>query len=129
MGVHVPDKRDKRTAMSKILFASLIILALLVSACGDKEKQEEESSSVEAGERVFQERCAGCHTLTGAAKSGPGLGQLFERKTLSNGKAFSREALKELITQGSGGGRMPGVQLESEPLEQLILYLEQATAP
>jgi mono/diheme cytochrome c family protein len=114
--------------MNKILYVGLIILVLLASACGGKETQEEESSPVEAGERVFQERCAGCHTLTGAVKSGPGLGQLFERKTLTNGQAFSREALKELITQGSGGGRMPGIQLESEPLEQLILYLEQATA-
>jgi mono/diheme cytochrome c family protein len=69
----------------------------------------------------------GCHTLTGAVKVGPGLGKLFEREKLVNGQAFSREALKQLIKQGSDGGRMPGTRLTDEELEDLVLYLEQVT--
>ncbi len=113
--------------MRKILPTCLMIFALLVSACG-KDAPKETLSPAQAGKGVFQKYCMGCHTLTGAVKNGPGLGRLYERETLVNGKAFSREALKDLIAQGSGGGRMPGVRLSDIELEQLILYLEQATA-
>jgi mono/diheme cytochrome c family protein len=108
-------------------FIYLTMLVLLLAACGDKDTQEEEPSPVEAGRLVFQQNCQGCHTLTGAVKTGPGLGRLFEREKLVNGETFSREALKQLIQQGSNGGRMPGTRLAVEELEQLLLYLEQAT--
>jgi mono/diheme cytochrome c family protein len=104
----------------------LLLVALLLAAC-KKDAQEEESPSVEAGRLIFQQNCMGCHTLSGAVKVGPGLGRLFEREKLVNGQTFSREALEQLIRQGSDGGRMPGTRLSDEELEQLILYLEQAT--
>jgi mono/diheme cytochrome c family protein len=107
-------------------FIYLTIFVLLLVACG-QDTQEEEPSPVKAGELVFQQNCMGCHTTTGAVKTGPGLGRLFEREKLVNGQNFSRENLKQLIQQGSNGGRMPGTRLSDEELEQLLLYLEQAT--
>lgn len=110
-----------------ICLAILILLPVALLAACKKDTQEEEPSSVEAGKLIFQQNCMGCHTLTDAVKVGPGLGKLFERETLVNGQAFSREALKQLIKQGNDGGRMPGTRLPDEELENLIRYLEQAT--
>jgi mono/diheme cytochrome c family protein len=116
----------KIQALHKI-FTCLIIFVLLLAACDDQDTQEEEPSSVKAGRLVFQQHCQGCHALTGAVKTGPGLGRLFEREKLVNDQTFSREALKQLIQRGNDGGRMPGARLSDEELEQILLYLEQAT--
>jgi mono/diheme cytochrome c family protein len=80
-----------------------------------------------AGEEVFEQFCAVCHSLTSEVLVGPGLEQLFNRDQLPNGEPFSEEGLKAWIV--TGGGAMPGMPLTEEQLEAVVVFLREATQP
>ncbi|HSJ52585.1 MAG TPA: cytochrome c [Anaerolineae bacterium] len=80
---------------------------------------------VQAGEQVFEQNCAVCHTLTTEVRVGPGLAGLFERDQLPNGEPVTDENLRVWIT--NGGGAMPPVPLPEDELTQVIAFLHEAT--
>ena len=80
---------------------------------------------VEAGQQVFEQNCASCHTLTDETRVGPGLAGIFEKETLPNGNPVNEENMRQWIVQG--GGAMPAIPLDEEQLDQVIAFLREAT--
>lgn len=77
--------------------------------------------SQQAGQQVFQQRCAMCHSiLPGATLVGPSLAG--EMKTGSPAKAAA--SARNIILKGKG--RMPGqkAQLSLKDLDHLLAYLK-----
>ena len=119
------------------------LVVLLLSGCGSSAESpttppEPTATKVEvqptapppteqanAGEVLFKTRCASCHNLTDLPQVGPGLAGLFSRDVLPDGRAFSKDALAEFITEGAGA--MPGIPLGADDLDELIAYLQEAT--
>ena len=57
---------------------AIAIAALMVSAGGALAQGD-----VTLGKQMFQDRCAGCHTVDESAKRGPGLANLIDRPAAS----------------------------------------------
>ncbi len=76
-------------------FAPLVSFALLgativASASRLRPAQTPEDDAVQSGQRIFEQRCALCHTTGERAAQGPGLGGVLGRKAASMPFGYSR---------------------------------------
>ncbi|HEX7964161.1 MAG TPA: cytochrome c oxidase subunit II [Gammaproteobacteria bacterium] len=86
---------------------------------------------LERGERVFDDKCAGCHTIRGGNAGGvvgPDLTHLMSRRTLAAGTLPNDpEHLKDWVSapqRFKPGTQMPTVQLSAGELSELAAYLQ-----
>ena len=107
------------------LFFVLFAFPLAIPAQQDKSNSPVTLSETQIlGRRIFQQRCAICHTEStpGARRYGPVLS-----KELVDG---NEETIRDFITNGSKG-KMPGFKYGLEPLEinAIVEYLKTVPRP
>ena len=77
------------------------------------------------GKAVFDDNCAACHKPDSTETLvGPGLKGLFKKAKLTNGKAVSEMAIRDVIDKG--GDVMPGFSdtLNAAQKDDVIAYLK-----
>ncbi|MCL6453377.1 MAG: cytochrome c [Alicyclobacillus sp.] len=75
------------------------------------------------GVKLFQQNCSMCHSTGSNTVVGPGLANVFDKKTLPNGKAMNDQDVMDWIRTGGGG--MPGFpQLSDQQRADLVAYLK-----
>ncbi|CAM2159044.1 cytochrome c oxidase subunit II (plasmid) [Pararobbsia alpina] len=89
-----------------------------------------DGSSWQAGQKLFGERCAACHTIRGtdaAGVQGPDLTHLNSRETIAAGTLINNEANQlEWIThaqQIKPDALMPSIALDTDDAQALMAYL------
>jgi len=95
------------------LVLSLVVSALFVAGGGALAQTADE------GQAVFEQKCAGCHTIGGGAKVGPDLKSVSER--------LGGDAVLEFILapdQVRPGTTMPNLGLSEAEATALVAYLE-----
>ena len=107
-----------------------IVLLLLAFPLAGAAQQDKSSSTVSLndtqalGRRVFQQRCAVCHTEStpGARRYGP---VLYKELVIGN-----EDAIRTLISNGSKD-KMPGFKYGLEPseIDAIVEYLKTVTRP
>ncbi len=100
------------------LLALLFLLAISLPGCA-----RGDGRATARGREVFVKHCAHCHrTDNTPTELGPGLGGLFGRRALVNGKDLNEGSVREIIRRGVG--RMPGFQkLSAQEMDDLMRYL------
>lgn len=118
--------------------ASLVVAAALLAASSSLPAAED---SVEAGRKIFVQRCQTCHGGTGRADSpiGPSLRGIIGRKAGSEASGlhsraavesdivWSRESLRRFLSAPAKelpGTLMPGSVADPKELGELLDYLE-----
>jgi cbb3-type cytochrome c oxidase subunit III len=74
-----------------------VAVALLLSACGTGGSISKASSDKENGRKVFQDKCAGCHTLSAAGSTGtigPNLDASFAQ---ARSEGFKESAILDIV--------------------------------
>ena len=85
----------RTTSIRRIaIFAPFALVGLGVITFGRSAIRARSSDDVEAGRRIFEQRCAVCHATGARAAQGPGLGGVVGRKAASTRFGYSR-ALRE----------------------------------
>lgn len=86
---------------------------------------------VREGQRVFLEKCAGCHAIRGTAASGalaPDLTHLMGRQTIGAGvlpnSPFDLRQWLARTQEIKPGSEMPTVRMQDRDLESVVAYLE-----
>jgi len=124
VGIRCYDMRVKR---SGIIFAS-ILLAALLGACGEPPEKSDAELGLNAqqanGRQVYKAYCAACHKAysTSGAK-GPGLKGLYKKQFLPSGLPANDRFVEQSIV--SGRGMMPalGDAVNEQQLSDLMAYL------
>jgi len=81
------------------------------------------TGDVKVGMQLFQKNCSMCHSTGSNRIVGPGLANLYSRKSLPNGQAVTDDNVTNWIR--SGGGGMPGFpQLSDQQRADLVTYLK-----
>jgi mono/diheme cytochrome c family protein len=107
-----------------LLFAcSMFSLSLAACRSLPPSKPSSEWTPQEAqGAQVYQSACARCHyPTTTAGLHGPGLQAITKIQAMPSGAPPTDERLTDTILHGHG--TMPGTQLSSDQLRDLLAYL------
>ena len=121
-----------------VLGGVLVALTLALAACGRSGDSPAAGNATSAGQRVFEETCAGCHAASTQQKIGPGLAGLFAPGgpalpagvdydgKLPNGAAITEANVAAWIRTGGQGqiGRMPGIPVGEQEMTALLAYLK-----
>ena len=89
-------------------------------SAGVEENEEDEDSefaSVEAGEEVFQNNCAGCHGQDLTGGGGPDLTEI--------GSKYSQNEIADIVENGTDGGMPAFGNLEGDDLDELTKWLSE----
>lgn len=81
------------------------------------------SDAIEAGSRVYVAECALCHGPNGDGVDGVNL------RTGQFRTVVSDEDLRRVVTEGTGGGRMPGFDLREDELRGIVAYIRAGFDP
>lgn len=101
--------------MKKMVAAGfLLMLALSMTACGNKQSAQKPISSDEEVKAALQSRCAMCH---GAELTGTGPNP----NLTTVGSRLSKDQIKEVLQKGRNG--MPGGLVKPEELDVVASYL------
>lgn len=87
------------------------------------------------GARVFESKgCLSCHTIGGGDKVGPDLKGLFDRRSekwvkdfIKNPNKFMKKDEKAADLQSRYGSTMPDIDLSKNELNQIVIFLKEAT--
>jgi mono/diheme cytochrome c family protein len=115
----------KPTASILITFALLSLLA----GCGeDLSKKSDAELGLNAqqarGRRVFQSRCAVCHSAYSSSSSkGPAMKGLYRKEYLPSGLVANDRFVEQSIIQGRRMMPAMGDSLDQQQLADLIAYL------
>jgi mono/diheme cytochrome c family protein len=109
----------------KAVRATLLCLAMGVSAaCGASAQKDSKAGDPAKGKVVFQQ-CSMCHNPNSAEKKiGPGLKGLYRRAKLANGKKPTDENVLAQINQGGAGMPAYGNMLSAQEKQDLRAYLK-----
>ena len=101
------------------LLAFVFLLAISLSGCAPGDGRR----AAARGREVYQKHCLSCHATDHTfTEKGPGLGGLFGRRALVNGKDLNEPNVREIIRRGVG--RMPGFgKLTPQEMDDLMAYL------
>ncbi len=98
------------------LFLAVLLSGTALLGCGRR-------LAVARGRALFEQQCAACHRTDHVpTPRGPGLGGLFQRPALVNGKDLNEENLGEVIRHGVGS--MPPQKLTPQQWDDLLAYLK-----
>jgi mono/diheme cytochrome c family protein len=113
-----------------IIAACLLALVALVSGCGNSIQVPKTAGAVYHGAQLFNERCAGCHTLDAADAFGSkpeGLVQGGERTDGPNfnvRKETREDVLFAIRNGGFSGAIMPANVVVGKDAQDVALFLE-----
>jgi mono/diheme cytochrome c family protein len=104
----------------RLLAAPLLVAALAVGACGTEGIQLAEDDPNYEGARLFDENCAGCHTLSAVGSHGSTTN--ISSRELKDGPNFDEraETVEDVLYAIRNGG------FSSQPMPQNILTGEDA---
>ncbi|CEG29050.1 cytochrome c551 [Bacillus sp. B-jedd] len=81
--------------MKKKLLALLMGTSMVLAACGGSDGGGKESASGGDPEKMYQQKCSGCHGAELKGGAGPDLTKV--------GSALSKDEIKDIIENGKGG--------------------------
>ncbi|HEX5145808.1 MAG TPA: c-type cytochrome [Conexibacter sp.] len=93
-----------RLTKSILLPLLLLALALLLAACGEQKIEVASSSPQHPGAVLFQQRCAGCHTLAAAATQGSAANVRTRERTDGPNFNTRRECIERVLYAIENGG-------------------------
>jgi mono/diheme cytochrome c family protein len=107
--------RDRMSRLRKSILLPLaaVALALALAACGEQKIDVPASDQVaHRGAELFQQRCAGCHTLTAAGTHGSAANIATRERTDGPNFNIRRECVERVLyaieNGGFSGAIMPG---------------------
>jgi mono/diheme cytochrome c family protein len=108
-----------RSRRRLIVALALAVAALTLGACGEQGIQVSEDSPDYAGARIFDENCAGCHTLDAAGAKGSATS--IGSRELKDGPNFNErvESVEDVVFAIENGG------FSSGPMPQNIVTGEE----
>jgi mono/diheme cytochrome c family protein len=117
---------------SRFLVCSLVAFAALVSGCGDHKISVAKSDGepVRHGAELFNERCAGCHTLEAADSFGSkpegqvGGGERTDGPNFNVRKESREDVLFAIRNGGFSGAIMPANIVVGQDARDVALFLE-----
>jgi mono/diheme cytochrome c family protein len=96
--------RMVRPRKSILLPLLALALALPLAACGEQSIQVPATSPQHAGAELFQQRCAGCHTLAAAATQGSAANVRTRERTDGPNFNSRRECIERVLYAIENGG-------------------------
>ncbi len=96
--------RMSRPTKSILLPLLALALALPLGACGEQTIQVASTSPQHAGAELFQQRCAGCHTLSAAATQGSASNVRTRERTDGPNFDTRRECIERVLYAIENGG-------------------------
>jgi mono/diheme cytochrome c family protein len=109
---------------SSLVCASLLLLAGCGPRYGPGKSEAQLTPPERAGERVFVQRCAGCHWARSSEPlHGPGLFALYRKPYLPSGAPANDERVSATVLRGRGMMPAFGSQLDEEEMAELLAYL------
>jgi mono/diheme cytochrome c family protein len=112
--------RMPRLKTSRLLPLLALALALPLAACGEQKIEVASTSPQHAGAELFQQRCAGCHTLSAAATQGSAANVRTRERTDGPNFNTRRECIERVLYAIENGGFSGAI------MPQNILFGEQA---
>lgn len=100
--------------MKKKLLALLMGTSMVLAACGGSDGGGKESASGGDPEKMYQQKCSGCHGTDLKGGAGPDLTKV--------GSALSKDEIKDIIENGKGGG-MPKGLYKGDDAEKVAAWL------
>ena len=102
-----------------VLFVTTICSGLLIAqhGPGTKNPLEGKADAIEAGKRIYEGMCAGCHGSKGDGGRGPAV----NKGTFKRGNEDAQ--LFDVIKNGVSGTAMPGMGLKDEEVWQAVSFL------
>ncbi len=118
--------RPKKSILLPLL---ALALALPLAACGEQSIQVPATSPQHAGAELFQQRCAGCHTLSAAATQGSAANVRTRERTDGPNFNTRRECVERVLyaieNGGFSGAIMPQNIVVGEQARQVAEFLAQ----
>lgn len=105
------------------------LLLVLATGCGTDPSTETDAqlglnAQQAAGRRIYNLRCAACHTAySSRGLKGPGLKHLFKKKYMPSGLPANDRFVERTIVNGRGMMPAAGYTLSDEELRDLLAYL------
>lgn len=96
--------RMTRHLKSLLPLAALAALAIPLAACGEQQIEVAKTSPSRAGAELFQQRCAGCHTLTAAGTHGSASNIRTRERTDGPNFNVRRECVQRVLYAIENGG-------------------------
>ena len=115
------------------LILALLVLALsgVATGCGNSIDTKEKTGSVRHGATLFNERCAGCHSLDAAdsygsrpAGAGSGGGERTDGPNFNVRKENREDVLYAIRNGGFSGAIMPANIVVGKDAEDVAVFLE-----
>lgn len=119
--------RMLRPTKSILLPLLALALALPLAACGEQKIEVPASSPQHAGAELFQQRCAGCHTLSAAATQGSAANVRTRERTDGPNFNSRRECIERVLyaieNGGFSGAIMPQNIVVGEQAQQVAEFV------
>jgi len=119
--------RDRMPRLAKFAPLLLLLLALPLSACGERKIEVAANEPEHAGAELFQQRCAGCHTFDAAATQGSSADVRTRERT--DGPNFNtrpeciERVLYAIQNGGFSGAIMPANIVVGEQARQVAEFI------
>lgn len=97
--------------MKKIIILLTLLAAINVSA------------DVQAGEKVYKENCAICHTVNGGAAMGPDFNVVAYKRRTAEIEYYAKDPYSLAETFGYSANAMPTLPLEDEQFKDVAEYI------
>ncbi|MGB2712520.1 MAG: c-type cytochrome [Conexibacter sp.] len=127
-----------RRTKSILLPLVALALALPLAACGEQQIEVAQNDAARPGAELFQQRCAGCHTLTVAGTHGSAANIRTAERTDGPNFNVRRECIERVLyaiqNGGFSGAIMPANIVVGEQAQQVAEFVaeyagKQATGP
>jgi mono/diheme cytochrome c family protein len=119
--------RMTRRVKSILPLAALVALAIPLAACGEQQIEVAKTSPQRNGAELFQQRCAGCHTLTAAGTHGSASNIRTRERTDGPNFNVRRECVQRVLyaieNGGFSGAIMPQNVVVGKQAQQVAEFL------
>ena len=111
----------------RLIFPALLVVSLVAAGCGSQGIELAKDDPLYQGAYIFQQRCAGCHTLRPAG--GDGSATNVHSRERKDGPSFDvravkyEEALYAIRNGGFSSGPMPQNIVVGKEAEQVACFL------